>query len=188
MNPETPPTPEQFFESLYQKIISSENILVIEDTEGFSKVDFLKFLAEKGEFLFHGTNSAEIEELEPRQANCAAKNFGNLKAVYATADPVLPVYHSVFNKSGFSGRHSSGIESDSKGTDYVFKINGKFADEKTWTEGCVYILDKSQFEQGVDDNGKLIDEFASREPVKPLAKLLTKPEDFPYLDGVEILK
>ena len=78
MTPETLQTPEQIFESLYQQIISSENVFIIKNIEGLSKVDFLKFLADKGEFLFHGTNSAEIEELEPRQANCRAKNFGNL--------------------------------------------------------------------------------------------------------------
>jgi hypothetical protein len=184
MNPETPQNPEQTFESLYQQITSSPEVLLIENIEGLSKVDFLKFLSEKGEFLFHGTNSAEIEELEPRQANCRAKNFGNLKAVYATTDPVLPIYHSVFNKKYFSGRSSSGVESGNK---YVFKVDGKFGDNKTWTNGCVYILDKSKFEQGTDDEGSPIDEFACREPVKPLAKLLTESEDFPYLDEVEIV-
>ena len=183
MTPETLQTPEQIFESLYQQIISSENVFIIKNIEGLSKVDFLKFLADKGEFLFHGTNSSEIEELEPRQANCRAKNFGNLNAVYATTDPVLPIYHSVFNKKYFSGIHSSGVTNDK----YTFKIDGKFKDEKVWTNGCVYILDKSKFEQGTDDDGELIDEFASVDPVKPLAKMLVTPEDFPYLDEVEIV-
>ena len=182
MNPETPQTPEQLFESLYQQIISSENTLLIENIEGQSKVDFLKYLSQKDEFVFHGTNSADIEELEPRQANCRAKNFGNIKAVYATTDPVLPIYHSVFNRKYFSGIHSSGVE-DNK---YVFKIDGTFKDEKVWDNGCVYVLDKSEFEQGQDDGGRLIDEYASRELVKPLAKVLMSPEDFPYLDEVEI--
>lgn len=183
MNPENPQIPEQLFESLYQQITTSENVFVIENIEGQSKVDFLKFLADKGEFLFHGTNSAEIEELEPRQANCRAKNFGNLNAVYATTDPVLPIYHSVFNRKYFSGVHSSGVKNDK----YIFKIDGVFNDKKVWTDGCVYILDKSKFEQGTDDNGELIDEFASIEPVKPLVKMLVTPEDFPYLDEVEIV-
>lgn len=182
MSLETIKNPEKVFEALYQEIINAEDVFTVEAMEGFSKVEFLKFLADKGEFLFHGTNPTEIEELEPRQANCRAKNFGNLSAVYATTDPVLPIYHSVFNRKYFSGLHSCGVTNN----EYIFKIDGKFKDEKVWTDGCVYILDKSKFEQGTDDDGELIDEFASTEPVKPLAKMLVEPEDFPYLDEVEI--
>jgi hypothetical protein len=184
MNPETHPTPEKVFETLHQQILNSKDIFAIENIEGFSKVDFLKYLAQTGKFLFHGTNFTQIEELEPRLANCRSKNFGNLEAVYATMDPVLPVFHSVFNKKYFAGVHSSGTNSGN----YVFKVDGKFEDDKIWTDGCVYILDRTKFEQGTDDDGKIIDEFASKEPVKPLAKLHLTPEDFPYLDEVEIVK
>lgn len=180
---------QKLFESLYQKIIDSEEIFVIENIEGLSKVDFLKYLSETGKFLFHGTNSGDIKELEPRQANCRSKKFGNLKGVYSTEDPVLPIYHSVFNKKYFRGVHSSGVEFPNSETDkgYVFKVDGEFADGKHWIDGCVYILDKTKFEQGTDDDGKLIDEFVSREPVKPSAKMFVSPEDFPFLNEVEFM-
>jgi hypothetical protein len=92
---------EIFFQNLHQKILEAEDVFVIENIEDFSKSDFLKYLAETRDFVFHGTNSSEIEELEPRQANCKSKKFGNLNAVYATTDHVLPVFHAVFNKKYF---------------------------------------------------------------------------------------
>lgn len=189
MNPETPKTPEQAFKSLYQKIIDSEEVFVIENIEGLSKVDFLKYLSETGKFLFHGTNSGDIKELEPRQANCRSKKFGNLKGVYATQDSVLPIFHSIFNKKYFRGVYSSGLEFSDNEIDkgYVFKVDGEFEDKKQWTDGCVYILDKTKFEQGTDDDGKPIDEFVSREPIKPSAKMFVSPEDFPYLNEVEFM-
>lgn len=189
MTPEKFPNPNELFESLYNQINSSEKPLIIENIEGFSKEEFLKYLSDTGEFLFHGTNSSEIEELEPRQANCRAKNFGNLKAVYATSDSVLPIFHSVFKRSGFEGSSSSGVtfsERNGGYAKYVFKINGVNSTGEFWTDGCVYVLDRSQFEQGTDDDGKPINEFASLEPVRPKAKLIIHPEDFEYKDEVEV--
>jgi hypothetical protein len=69
-----------------------------------------------------------------------------------------------------------------------FSIDGDFADGKTWTDGCVYILDRSLFEQGADDTGKSINEFVSKNPIKPKAKLIIHPEDFSYIHEVEIVK
>jgi hypothetical protein len=175
-------SPEQLFENLYQQILNSGDTLLIENLEGFSKTEFLEYLSQTGKFVFHGTNNSEIEELEPRQASCRSKKFGNLNAVYSTTDPVLPTFHAVFNKTYFSGVSSSGVTNK----EYKFAIDGTFGDGKTWTNGCVYILDRNLFQQGEDDFGKPIDEFVSEVPVKPKAKLLIIPNDFEYIEKVEI--
>jgi hypothetical protein len=48
----------------------------------------------------------------------------------------------------------------------------------------VYILPRRTFEQLRDGAGVLIAEWASREPVRPLARLRVRPEDFPFVDRV----
>lgn len=176
------------YEALYQQIISgSLRGKVLTDSEGFSKADFLRFLSEKGTVLFHGTNAAGIEALEPRQANCGAKEFGNKCAVYATEDPVLPMFHAVFNKQHFSGRSHSGVTESSEGLKYNFAIQGTFHAGQMWTRGYVYLLDKADFVQGTDDEGQPIDEYVSIVPVIPLAQMVLDPEEFPYIEEVEVV-
>lgn len=67
---------------------------------------------------------------------------------------------------------------------YHFAVGADMLALRPWSDGAVYILPQEAFEQGVDDNGMLIDEFVSRAPVTPIARLKVGPEDFPYLDSV----
>lgn len=181
----------QAFEELYKKILSADGNF-IEYNLPYAKREFLEYLTEKKNLLVHGSNW-DTEELEPRLANCKSKKFGNLNAVYATADAVLPIFYAIKDKEKFRGMANSGF-SEKKEVNratkkvYTFGIEPEMLKSDPWSVGVVYILPKDLFEQGTDDDGVLIDEWVSRHPVKPLAKLRVTPEDFPYLKDIGVIK
>lgn len=172
---------EQLWESLPQ------NGSAIEYALSYPKHEFLKYLIEEKKVLLHGSNW-NVETLEPRQGNCTSKKFGNLNAVYATNDPILPLFHAIQDKNTFTGSSVSGvILSNGTTTSYIFKVEQKMLEKSPWSRGGIYILSPETFQQGTDDDGTLIDEFASMISVRPLAKLFVSPEDFPYLHDIQPL-
>lgn len=67
---------------------------------------------------------------------------------------------------------------------YNFSINQEQLHEKPWREGTLYFLPRDTFERQWLTDESPSNEWASREPVKPLAKLHLNPEDFPFLDQI----
>jgi hypothetical protein len=152
---------------------------------GAPKVDFLRFLVEEKKLLLHGSNW-DVAVLEPRLANCASKKFGNLNAVYAVEDPILPIFYAIKDKNLFTGVAVSGTHQDGDAPkEYIFKIEKQMTDIQPWSSGVVYILSRDGFEQGTNDDGFPIDEYISRSSVVPLAKLAVDPQDFPYLSAIK---
>lgn len=158
------------------------------------KWEFLMYLSRNHPVLFHGTN-IDVEALEPRQGMCTSKAFGRLNAVYATTDPIIPVFHSILNREEISGEFVT--ETDERGEvdkrfghNYTFQISRSIANvgEKAFANGSLYILSRDGFEQGTDDEGRLIDEWVNQSSVRPLAKLRLNKEDFPFLSEVKILE
>ena len=152
----------------------------------------MEYVAEHKDVVFHGSNWEGVGELVPMQANCLSKEFGNLNAVYATKDSIISMFHSIRDKSKFSGVGRAGVtERVNKETGETIKVY-HLGVEKTkgiepWSSGSVVILDVENFKQGHDDNGRFIDEYASLNPVLPLTRLRIRPEEFPLLDQVEDL-
>jgi hypothetical protein len=179
----------EVFEALYQKLLLAEGSF-LEYNVPYPKVEFLRYLSEKKNLLIHGSNF-DIEKLEPRQANCKSKKFGNLNAVYATEDPILPVFYAIKDKNKFRGMAISGADIHSSNgfteTSYIFKVEPEMLAINPWSPGVIYVLSKDSFEQGTDDEGDLIDEWISREEVKQLAKIKVAPEDFPYLADIKTI-
>jgi hypothetical protein len=159
------------------------NEIFLEDKA--DKTDFLKWLAQEKDVLSHGSNNPHIELLEPRQANCASKKSGNLKAVYAVLDPILPQFYAI-NTRLISGMAKSGKWSDS---DYRFSVTQEMLEnkEKAFGKGFVYILPKHSFEMLTNDNGKPSGEWGSFEKVAPLAKIAIEPKEFSYFLEIKAL-
>ncbi len=178
------------FETLYQGMLAQDGGFV-EYSLPYPKYDFLNFLVREKGVLLHGSNQPDIRELEPKQANCKSKKFGNMQAVYATQDSILPLFFAVRDRSKMRGRTESGyreeyVDGQQKKT-YGFAVSSQAVlNSNPWLDGVVYILPSDSFEQGTDDEGHQIDEFVSRTPVKAIARLRVGPEDFPYLDKVTI--
>jgi hypothetical protein len=180
-----PEQKEQVFENLWENAPKEGEF--IEVPEPYAKHEFLEYLVKHKNVLIHGSNW-DVEELEPRQANDKSKKFGNQKAVYATTDHITPFFYAIRDKERYrgSGLVSSYGDPQKGNLSYTFKVEEKMLEEKPWSDGIVYILSRDAFAQGVDDEGKKSREFASSDPVEPLAKLRVSPEDFPFLDHIEV--
>lgn len=177
------------FDDLFEAALNSEDGF-IEYTSMYPKEEFLKYLVDNKDVLLHGSNNTEINELEPRQANCASKEFGNQKGVYACEDEILPMFYSIKDKETFNGTAVSGygtVDGDTQ-KQYEFSVPQDMKDKAAWSDGVIYILDKSNFVQGHNDNGNEIDEWMSAEKVKPLAKLIISPGEFPYFEEIKVLE
>ena len=182
---------ERLFSELYEEILAKKDGDYIDYRASFPKKDFLAYLLSQKDVLLHGSNNNNIQELEPRQANCISKELGNMKGVYSVDDPVLPMFYAIKDKHKFRGFAVSGIDNNQEGDapkkNYIFKVSKEAYDAKPWSEGVVYILPRESFKQVADDDGELTNEWFSIEPVKPLAKLKINPQDFPYLDKIQPL-
>ncbi len=169
-----------------------ENTELIDDgefTEEYPKHDFLKWAVEEKNVLLHGSNNDNISHLEPRLANCTSKEFGNKEGVYATEDEILPMFYSIKDREKFKGVARSGTttryDNGQINKEYSFAVTAQTLKNTPWSTGVVYLLPRDTFIQGTNDNGDLIDEWMSEQSIKPLAKLVVSPSDFPYLDKIQ---
>jgi hypothetical protein len=178
---------KRLFEELYAEAIAQGPDDFLELRGPFSKQEFLDFVVREKGALLHGSNHQSIDEFEPRQANDAAKEFGNRAGVYAVEDPVLPIFYAIKDQKRFDGRAVSGYERVDTNKKYDFAVSREMLEEKPWSDGAVYILPRETFEQGSDDDDELIDEWISQAPVRPIAKIKVAPEDFEYLDSIQPL-
>ena len=143
--------------------------------QGVSVEELCDAFVQRG-FLLHGTGMAELNILEPRQANDEGGFEENLKnAVYATDDSRIPIFMAL--RSGVSGMSHYSITS-SKHEDGLyteeahFSVTSKFPSDKV---GSVYVLPSETFEVAGSDR-----QFVSSVPVVPLFELPVKLQDFQY--------
>lgn len=151
---------------------------------------FLSWLVESKNHLLHGTGDPEIERFEPCQSNDAGE-FGNRKAVYAASDGIWPMFFAVINRTKYHmGIINAAVElewPDGTRTQpyYYFSVTDHVLAQEPWREGVVYVLPREGFEEepARERDGMRIqtNHWASLEPVRPLAKLRVRPEDFPFL-------
>ncbi len=183
---------EKMFEEMFSTMRRTGVSAFTEPKEGVAKTDFLAWLVEKKGVLLHGSNEQSILELEPRLANCRSKEFGNMKAVYAIADPILPTFYAIRDKDTFRGTSRSGIielvDDGIVTREYDFAVSRDMLEKAPWSQGAVYVLSKETFVQGHDDEGNIIDEWASLTPVVPIGKIKIQPNDFPYLHQIKALE
>src|SRR5262245_59397905 len=64
------------------------------------KWQFLSYLGDTKELLFHGSGNPYIAEFEPRQSN-DIEEFGNRQAVYASSDPIWAMYFAVMDRDRY---------------------------------------------------------------------------------------
>jgi hypothetical protein len=164
----------------WERLVRSERnwLRLPERRAGLGRVaDFLADLEAGGDVLFHGSNSRTLELLEPRDQTTF--HGTRVRAVFATPDPVWPLFFAVTATEIVGSRWNMCALPDRPGrrTRYYFSLGTPRAD--FWTGGAVYVFDRAAFEPSDEPS-----EWIAREAVRPVAVVSVRPEDFPFRDRV----
>lgn len=176
----------QAFDRLFQSALDVGPGSLIDYQIEFPKHEFLRYLVTRRGVLLHGSNRSDLDTLLPKeQTDWSGKR---ITAVFATGDGIWPVFFAVLDLSDYRGSLRNGcfVVAPPKGElkrFYFFSINADMLKKAPWIDGTIYILPREPFES---TGGGVVrfDEWASPEPVKPLARLPVSPEDFILLPNV----
>jgi hypothetical protein len=185
------PSNQAAFEELWQ---STPGGSCINYRLPYPKWQYLTYLCDTRELVLHGSQVLSIDTIEPRQAN-DKKAFSNQRAIYATTDGIWVIYFAILDRqnypemslfnSCFHVRLSDDRLSDSL---YFFSITQSVLIHKPWCEGVIYILPRQKFAQEAPQQimgaEVVFPHWISTSAVKPIAKVLVEPQDFPFLDQI----
>jgi hypothetical protein len=177
-------------DDLFESHLRRRRGLEIDYTVPFPKHAFLRHLVRTKDLLLHGSNYRGLHVLTPSPAHCANRKSGNLRAVYAVDDEMLPIFYCIKDRRRFNGEARSGfrVVANRQGADrkiYHFAVSPQMERLRPWSNGAIYIVAREGFEQGTDDRGAVIHEWASQALVRPLARLPIAPSDFPFLEEIQ---
>jgi hypothetical protein len=128
--------------------------------------------------LLHGTNSPDLEVLEPRPA----RDFGTyVDAVAAADDGIWPIFYAVVARDRVEGVFTACLHLDRpprRRRFYMFRVFGADPhDETTWTSGAVYAVARDGFRREWGN------EWLAGNEVAPVLRVLVQPSDFPLRDA-----
>jgi hypothetical protein len=154
------------------------------------KWQFLDYLAEQHQLVFHGSGNPDIACFEPRHAIDLAGDFGSQQAVYAAGDGIWPMYFAIVDRHKSptisNGCISLELADGSLGDPhYFFSISHQAWAHHPYRTGVVYLLSRATFTRQppltVGAQRIHTTQWASLVAVPPLTKLEIHPEDFPFL-------
>lgn len=180
------------FQNLLDGILTNPNGEWINYQLPYPKHEFVRFVMEKDIFIFHGSNNREIKVFEPVRTSVELYDkggSGNLQAVYGTHDGLWSMFFAVVHRKELQGTIRNGVMNfrNKAGRSlavYNFSVSSDQLPEKPWIEGALYFLPRETFERQWLTPESQSNEWTSPTPVKPIAKLSIRPEDFPFLDQI----
>ncbi len=158
----------------------------INDPAIYPKVDFLWYLVHHRKFLLHGSNSRQVDNLEPRSQE--DWHGRPKKAIFATGDNIWPLFFALLDRPKLRGSIRNGcfvVEASPAEVKrfYFFSVNALVLHTGIWTDGFIHILPRDTFTQ--TSSGPLhFDEWASPVRVTVAARLPVSPTDFPFMYAV----
>ena len=135
-------------------------------------MNLFKLLVQTDDVVLHGTNSDEVFNcLEARQGHCLVKESGRKVAVYATETAKVALSVAVLNRKYLRSKSPIYRSSFSgSNTRLVFKFPPELLalfeahDPNIFSDGYVYVLDKSNFINAPDAGGEWHSE-SNQEPL-----------------------
>lgn len=152
------------------------------------RLDFLRWLGERRDVLFHGSGRDDLDVLEPIRLTTDTTEFGNRQAVYATDDPVWAIYFAILQRHGSFGTRNGSIGVAGAGLYprwYFFSLTRPLDRATRFGDGFLYVLPRRTFESQPPGLGVVnTAQWVSEQAVRPLVRLDVTPADFPFLDAV----
>jgi len=157
----------------------------------YPKWQFLSYLCSSKNLVLHGSRNQTIDEVAPRQA-VDSRAYSAQEAIYATTDGIWVMYFAIVDRTHFGAltlfnsclkiRVAAG---QVMGPLYFFSITHAALLQKPWCDGAIYILPRDSFEQEPPQQmmGAEISfpHWVSTAQVRPAAKIIVQPQDFPFL-------
>jgi hypothetical protein len=180
------------FERLYAESVRRGPVEPIDYTLSAPKWHFLSYLCERKGIVLHGSGDPDIAELVPRKAT-DVDVFGDREAVYGATDGIWPMFFAIVDRDrpvrSLVNSCARVIGAPAlRGWYYFFSIEADDLPGTPWRAGTVYLLPGQTFERQPTKRYRGLDieitQVASLAPVRPIAKLAVRPEDFPFLDQV----
>lgn len=187
------PARDAEFESLWNQISDRHNGEPVGYQLAVPIHEFVQFLTKAESVIFHGSNRTDIEEFAPVRKSVELHDHGgrgNLGAVYGTHDGLWAFFFAIIDRSRIDGSIRNGVSRFSKPDGrfvdvYNFSIHYELLVSSPYTNGAIYLLPRGEFERiPLYPGGPPSNEWACRFPVRPLARLLVTPSDFPFLDQI----
>lgn len=166
---------------------------VLDLPDGVAAHHLVQWLVERDELIFHGSNRRDIDEFLPRRTSTELHDVGgrgNLGAVYGTHDGLWSMFFAVVDRGSLRGSIRNGVSRfdapDGRHVDvYHFSVSSVSLPDRPFTDGALYLLPRDTFTRiPFYPGGPPSPEWASTEPVRPIARILLEPADFPFLDDV----
>lgn len=183
---------EAAFASLLDEMLTARDGRLQRYDLPYPKHEYLQYVALQDKVIFHGSANHEIEEFSTKRTSTEINDKsgrGNVIGIYGTHDGLWPMFFAVTNRQKITGSIRNGFSTFSKDDEeirvYHFSINKDWLDQDPWHTGMIYFLPRETFKRmPVSVEGGESNEWVSEVPLKPLAKMLIEPEDFPFLDQV----
>lgn len=159
----------------------------------YPKHEYLQYVALQEKVIFHGSGKIDIEEFSIKRTSMELKDKsgrGNVQGIYGTHDGLWPMFFAITDRQKITGSIRNGFsvfrkEDGAEIRIYNFSINKDWLDKEPWRTGMMYFLPRETFRRmPVSVEGGESNEWVSEVPLKPLAKMIIEPTDFPFLDQV----
>ncbi|MFI7122762.1 hypothetical protein [Amycolatopsis sp. NPDC049868] len=147
------------------------------------KWQFLCHVADRADFVLHGSGDPDIAEFVPRRPPDIT-DFGSRHAVFAAADGIWPMFYAILDRDSAPVSMCNACVRAGGEARYHFSISAPALARRPWRAGTVYLLPAATFELEPADGDIRPTQAASPVPVRPVAKLTVRPEDFPFLGDV----
>lgn len=169
------------FNHLYEAAIKSPDRQINYNLP-IPKYKFLYYLSMNRPIVFHGSNYKYIQSFEPRKQTLY--NGKPAIAVFASKDPIWPVFFATLQKDKLEGDiRNAALSTDGSKTFHFYSLTKETKLSHPWDSGMVYILPKDSFAY-IGQGPFQFDEWISHEPVSPIAKLEVNPSDFYFYNKV----
>jgi len=162
----------------------------------YPKSAFLNALCDHRGFVAHGSKRDDLDVLLPIRRSSDSCEFGRRQVAFASPDAMWAMWFAILDKHRMGGLTRNGclrVEILGRWTNklYFFALpEHVLADGGPFSAGTIYLLPAKTFRER-DKAWNLaaarvsIEQWGSREPVTPLARLHVRPDDFPYLNKVQ---
>ena len=180
------------FDAIWRRAVGTGGSPVVDDVLPAPKWQFLCHLGDEYGLVLHGSGNPNIAVFEPRQAD-DLREFGNQNAVYAAGDGIWAMFFAVTNRQRIRSVTNACVRlvdaARAREPTAVCVFDQSIGQaEEAWRPGTVYVLPGETFTLQpplrFGEYEVQIPQLASLVPVRPLARVMVDPTDFPFLPQV----